>query len=286
MYCFVCEFITGGGMQHTPLPPRLAREGDMMLSSLLDDLLAAGMQHLLITRDPRLPVRNEQVKTLPAEDDVWDLWRRCMEESAMVWIIAPETDGVLYELTRMAHASGCQVIGCTPDTIQLAASKSNTIHYLESRHIPCISVIDNAEAVSTSPDGWVVKPDDGVGGEGCRHFTAHKEMMAYLKSQRKKMAVQEFVPSIAASMSLLCLEGQAQLLASNRQLFHFNAGRGHLQGVVVNGLMQHAAEFDELAKKIAACMPGLQGYVGIDMVIGKSGPQVVEINPRLTTAYT
>ena len=285
MNFFVCEFITGGGMQHAPLSRQLVREGTMMLSSLLEDLQAAGVEHLLCTRDPRLPTCNEHVKTIPAEDDAWTLWRRCMEESAMAWIIAPETDGILYELTYMAQASGCQVVGCIPETIKLAASKCNTILHLESHHIPCIPVIDNAETAPGCRTGWVVKPDDGVGAEGCHHFMEINQVIGYMQSQKKRMTLQEYVPGIAASMSLLCHKGQARLLVCNRQLFQFNAGRGHLQGVVVNGLPQYAGLFDDLAKNIASSLPGLSGYVGIDVVIGNNGPQVVEINPRLTTAY-
>ena len=32
-------------------------------------------------------------------------------------------------------------------------------------------------------------------------------------------------------------------------------------------------------------MPGLCGYVGVDVVLTKSEPVVIEVNPRLTTAY-
>ena len=32
-------------------------------------------------------------------------------------------------------------------------------------------------------------------------------------------------------------------------------------------------------------IPGLWGYVGVDLVIGDNGPVVLEVNPRLTTSY-
>jgi len=285
MYFFVCEFITGGGMQHEALPPKLAREGDMMLSALLADLQATGIKHLLCTRDPRLGPGDGQVKTVPADDNVWDIWRKCMEESEAAWIIAPETEGVLYELTRMAHNAGCQVIGCTPEAIQLAASKSKTRDHLASHQIPCIPIIHDLDAGSNHRTGWVVKPDDGVGAEGCCYFPEARQVLAYVQSQKKRMIVQEFIPGIAASMSLLCYGGQARLLASNRQLFRFTVGTGHLDGVVVNGLPQYTDQFSTLAQDIAGAIPGLHGYVGVDVIVSDQGPLVVEINPRLTTAY-
>ena len=38
MKIFVFEWVSGGGLVAEPLPPSLAREGDMMLHALLDDL--------------------------------------------------------------------------------------------------------------------------------------------------------------------------------------------------------------------------------------------------------
>ena len=285
MYFFVCEFITGGGMLHEVLPPQLAREGDMMLTALLADLQEAGIENLLCTRDRRLKIVDGNIKIIPADTSVWDIWRKCMEESEAVWIIAPETDGVLYELTRMAHIAGCLVIGCTPEAVQLAASKCKTQDYLVSRNIPCIPVINDLDVGYADGAGWVAKPDDGVGSEGCCYFPDARQTLAYIQSQKKRMVVQEFVPGIAASMSFLCHSGQARLLASNRQLFRFTAGKGHLEGVVVNGLPRYSVQFEILAKDIADILPGLRGYVGVDVIISDNGPLVVEINPRLTTAY-
>jgi Predicted ATP-utilizing enzyme (ATP-grasp superfamily) len=68
-------------------------------------------------------------------------------------------------------------------------------------------------------------------------------------------------------------------------LFDFKDNRGHFYGVVVNGIPQYFAEFEVIAKNIVNCIPGLSGYVGIDLVLSEGGPLVIEINPRLTTAY-
>src|SRR5262249_42859079 len=44
-----------------------------------------------------------------------------------------------------------------------------------------------------------------------------------------------------------------------------------------------------LAETAVAAVPGLQGYVGVDLVLGSAGDGsqdwVIEINPRLTTSY-
>ena len=46
-----------------------------------------------------------------------------------------------------------------------------------------------------------------------------------------------------------------------------------------------AAEAVDAATRTCAALPGLRGYVGVDLVLTDTGPVVIEVNPRLTTAY-
>jgi len=43
--------------------------------------------------------------------------------------------------------------------------------------------------------------------------------------------------------------------------------------------------YQQIASAVAAAIPGLWGYVGVDLIEGPDGPVVLEINPRLTTSY-
>jgi ATP-grasp domain-containing protein len=42
---------------------------------------------------------------------------------------------------------------------------------------------------------------------------------------------------------------------------------------------------EPLPRAIAGTIPGLAGYVGVDLIFTPLGPIVVEVNSRLTTAY-
>jgi predicted ATP-grasp superfamily ATP-dependent carboligase len=46
-----------------------------------------------------------------------------------------------------------------------------------------------------------------------------------------------------------------------------------------------AAAAGEAAARACASIPGLRGYVGVDLVLTNAGPVLIEVNPRLTTAY-
>lgn len=56
--------------------------------------------------------------------------------------------------------------------------------------------------------------------------------------------------------------------------------------------MEHRrADWEPLARAIAAAIPGLCGYVAVDLIdrpdgSGPSGPVVVEVNPRLSVGYS
>ena len=97
------------------------------------------------------------------------------------------------------------------------------------------------------------------------------------------------MPGVPASLSMICYQGKAQLLACNKQIFSFNPdsliAKGKLKELIVNGMLEQWSLFNAIAKDIARADTGLWGYIGVDLIIAKTGAIVVEINPRLTTSY-
>jgi predicted ATP-grasp superfamily ATP-dependent carboligase len=53
--------------------------------------------------------------------------------------------------------------------------------------------------------------------------------------------------------------------------------------------LEHLDAFQALATQIVTALPGLAGYVGVDLIAHYAGDEwryaVLEINPRLTTSY-
>ncbi len=284
---FVCEFITGGGMQDQELPAGLAHEGDMMLKALLCDLLDAGAGEITITRDPRLPGLTDQVRSIVPEGDIWKLWQQCMTEADTAWLIAPESENTLYKLTALAHESDCHVMGCQLEAIAIAGSKMQTFTYLSRAEVPCVQTWPSTDPIPDSHTGWVIKPDDGVGGEGCLFFLDRQSLDEHIDTLNNDQSyvVQPFIAGMPASLSLLCHEGEAELLGCNQQLFDFNNGKGSLKGLIVNALSEQRLQFEDISRHIVEAIPGLWGYIGVDMIVTDTGPLVLEINPRLTTAY-
>ena len=290
MRLFICEFITGGGLQDQELPDNLIRQGSMMLEALLKDLLELGITDIITTRDVRLDPLLLPVEIVAVKEDVYPVWKSCMNDAEAVLIIAPESDDVLYNLTLMAEQADCYVLGCASEAVKSASSKIETENLLSKNMISCIETSLLINDIPESQSGWVIKPDDGVGGEDC-YFCANKKELDSLKDSIsiERFVIQEYIAGKPASISMICYQGKAQLLACNKQIFSFNpdiSGRkAVLKGLVVNGLMEQWELFNTIAQDITKADKGLLGYVGVDLIVTESAAVVVEINPRLTTSY-
>ncbi len=105
--------------------------------------------------------------------------------------------------------------------------------------------------------------------------------------RRDDAIVQPYVSGRAASVAFLIGPGRRLALPAAAQ--HLSTdGRFRYQG----GSLPLPPPFADRATRIAAravdAVEGLQGYVGVDVVLGAAaddGDCVIEINPRLTTSY-
>jgi predicted ATP-grasp superfamily ATP-dependent carboligase len=102
------------------------------------------------------------------------------------------------------------------------------------------------------------------------------------------MILQEFVSGQAASVAFLCGPRGYFPLAPTFQLLS-NDGRFKYLGGELPIPPALAERAVQLACKAVECVPGLLGYVGVDLVLGDaddgSRDYAIEINPRLTTSY-
>lgn len=57
------------------------------------------------------------------------------------------------------------------------------------------------------------------------------------------------------------------------------------KGGVVPFDHQLKTEAFRAAEKVAECFPGLKGYVGVDLILSRYKPFVIDVNPRLTTSF-
>lgn len=288
MKIFVCEFVTGGGLYREALPSSLAKEGQLMLNAVLNGLSRVPDAELITTHDFRLTPRHEfpSVRVTP-EQDVWAIWEQCMQAADAVWPVAPESDDILASLCDLAVRHGKLLLASSPDTVRLGASKYATSQHLAKAGIPVIETFRSNDFQRLSSGPLVVKPDDGVSCEGSQIFEDKQALSEWLnaKAHASSSIVQPLVAGIPASISMLCMKGEAWLLTCNRQLVELVKDSFCYRGSVLNDMWSYWTQFDSLAKQVARAMPGLAGYIGVDVIVGDADIRVLEVNPRLTTSY-
>lgn len=218
--------------------------------------------------------------------------RRLAAAHDVAWIVAPESDGLLSRLAAVVEPA--KWIGCTPAALHLCSHKRATIARLAAHGLLTPLAFDEQAAQ------WVVKPDDGAGCLDTRlhptHAAAHADLQAR-RARHEAATLEPFVEGEAMSLSVLCggpaRAHGAELLSINRQRIELQPdGRLHDAGVSIGHLATddtqdpRVAGLRSLALAVVRAVPGLRGFVGIDVVWHpQRGPVVIEVNPRVTCAY-
>jgi probable H4MPT-linked C1 transfer pathway protein len=289
MTLLVFEYVTGGGMLGEPLPRSLVREAGLMLDALLEDLLELPDLALRTTRDPRLPPlpphpRLEVLSPDP-DEDAFAFYRRALEGAEAAWPTAPESEWILEHLGDLTIESGARLIGSDPAAVHLARHKWRTARLLDQAGVPVVPTYSAWEPLPTAPGRWVVKPKDGAGAQETTIIADWHAAERALLADATRLIAQPWIEGDSASLSLLVRDGDVELLACNRQRIEVTDGRVALRGLEVNAFADADGRLHFLARQVVAAMPGLAGYLGIDLLLTADGPRVLEVNPRLTTSY-
>lgn len=285
---FVYEHITGGGLVNEKLPPSLANEGDLMVQALLDDLASIPDVEVIVTRDARLEPLTGSSRVITIEPGAYldDILGRGFSEANAVWPIVPETGGLLAMVSERIESAGLDLLGCSTASIRVASSKHATALALAAAGIPTVPTFSDPRQIPEDFSRLVIKPDDGAGCLETRLLSRETALAWWLSSSATKTYVaQPYVVGRSISLSLLCANGEGGVLCCNLQHIARNLEMLEFRGITVNCKAIDRTLYSRLASSIARAIPGLWGYVGIDLLETSDGPMVVDINPRLTTAY-
>lgn len=297
---FVWEYACGGACAEASTEPSLRREGRAMLLAVLDDLTGlAGVRPVTMwdARLGRFPVEGVDAIIVEGPVDEAAAFDQLAEGSDVSLIIAPEFDDILYSRSRRVLDCGGRLAGCLPDAITLCGDKLLTCRRLRDAGIPTIATRPFDPDVETPAlDGPIVlKPRQGAGSLATRlirdwsDFEIQKKAIA-AEAARFPLIQQPYVPGRAVSVAaVLSQNGRVVMLAPGDQRLSTDgrfAYRGGRIPAELDARTSHAV--CDVARRAAMLIEGLRGYVGFDLIVpddGTTGPVVVDINPRLTTAY-
>jgi tyramine---L-glutamate ligase len=293
MHFFLYEWCTGGGLVNEPgsLPGSLVREGATMAGALAADLIALPGSKVTALRDPRvlqLALRGSEVIDVQSGGEHLEHFERLAGEADATFLIAPEFDGILLKAARRVVQFGGRLASPTPDFIRLTADKHATCERLAAAGVPVPPGM-LLEGEQKLPANFsypaVLKPVDGAGSQDTLLVAGpHDEPPPYAWNRR----LERYQPGLAASVAFLCgPAGRVSLVPCKQRItedgrLRYRGGELPLAG----GLSERAIA---VADRALAALPATQGYVGIDLVLGRD-PEggedfVIEVNPRLTTSY-
>ncbi len=210
------------------------------------------------------------------------------QASDRVLLIAPESDGILLDLHDEVYRVRSRTLGPSRAAIVLTSDKLALASHWREQGIPTPDTTDRLPTQNeTFPVVW--KPRDGAGSA---HTYLLRDGIALTQAlqceQSLPMILQEHVPGRAASVAFLCGPREIVSLTPAFQLLT-DDGRFQYRGGELPIPPELAARAVLLASRAVACVPGLLGFVGVDLVLGDeedgSRDFAIEINPRLTTSY-
>ncbi len=299
----VYEFFTGGGCLGKDIPADLAIEALGMIWALLTDFKHWGEVRTIAALDShvedRIPGLNRT--TLPA-DQVISISEDCpcngfgtlLELCDAVLIIAPETDNILAALTKQAEDKDIPVLGSCSSAAALTGNKALCHDVFLNRKLPspqtrCLPFDCGTDIFNLSAFPLVLKPLDGAGSDGVCCVQDRSEINKALRQVRQSTShnqflLQPYVAGRSVSVSVLASRDHCMAISLNEQLMETGSQLKYM-GSRVPFQSPLARDVSELACSAVRSIPGLQGYVGVDLVLTEGVAQLIEINPRLTTSY-
>jgi predicted ATP-grasp superfamily ATP-dependent carboligase len=294
MRLFVYEYTCAGAAGRGRLAEHLRTEGTAMLNAVLEDCRRLPGVETSTLWNEQLPanVCADAVHLLRAGNDEGP-FRELASAADVTLVIAPESADILATRCEWLEAAGGRSLGSTVSAVRLTGDKLALAQHFHRLGVPspeCV-IASTAAAVMEFPAVW--KPRDGAGSTATFFCKNPSDCQAARQRAREEgwegaAILQRFVPGRPVSVALLAGPAQTLPLVPAEQRLSAD-GRFHYLGGEIPVAEQFVDRAQGLALTAARTVPGLRGYVGVDLVLGaaEDGSQdwVIEINPRLTTSY-
>jgi predicted ATP-grasp superfamily ATP-dependent carboligase len=308
---FIFEFVSGGGFSRVNIPSSLFCEGFGMLRSIISDFKALGFEiHAML--DYRISslskfLQADIIRNVNANENYLKVFKKLVSNSKYVFIIAPETSNILYELTKIVKNYNKILVSTNLYSIKKSSSKIATYKLFKKskvltprtyripykkKKLDTDFIIQKLKILKCP---IVIKPEDGVGAESVHYFEKKSQILNFLMKfnmsshKVRNYILQEFIDGDDLSVSLIgsrIFEEGPIILTINSQDININGNESEYFGGYTP--LENHKEITQglypFIKKINLLK--FDGYFGIDFIRKfDNSMSFIEINPRLTTSY-
>jgi predicted ATP-grasp superfamily ATP-dependent carboligase len=313
----IVEFASGGGFNKVKIPISLFCEGYGMLRSIILDFKSLNFE-IITMLDYRifnlsnfLPV--DKFSITSNKDNFLKKFKTHVKECKYIFIIAPESSNILYNLTKIAKKSNKILLSTNLEGIRLGMSKLKTSYFFKDNNalspktyvIPTrkkqldIDFILHKFNILKKP--IVIKPEDGVGAESIYYFETQYQIKHFFQEFKHKFEfgrryiIQEFIKGRDLSASLIGVPFAKDSQISNPILLSINSQNVEIKNLnheseyyggytPLDNYQQAENDLKLILEKID--FSEVSGYFGTDFIrTNDSKVYFIEINPRLTTSY-
>jgi len=302
----VYEHVSGGGFAEKPIPRSILCEGFGMLRTLTADLQAAG--HLVTTLlDSRIyafkpPLSAERVVPVASSKQTKPIIKDNARSIDAALVIAPESNGILKSTITELEEEHVPLVNGLSSAISAVNNKQSLSEHLRNIGVStpdslAFNVYDDmfeTSRIIAERIGFpaVFKPENDAGMAGLSLVESKAEITVAVKkitreSTSDRFIAQQHVKGVPASVSLISTGKEAVSISLNKQKVTLSSpySASTYEGGEVPFESQLKNETMSAAKRVVESYEELKGYIGVDFVLTKETPVVIEINPRLTTSY-
>lgn len=272
-----------------------------MLLALCADFARIEGVKVVTTWDQRLgtfPLRDVDSVVIDRREHEQSAFDELTAAASATIVIAPEFHGILEQRVRRAIACGGRLLGPNPEAVQRCSDKLALAKFLQEHEISTIQTcaFDAWSERPAYPFPLVVKPRHGAGSVETRLIRDLKSWRRVQRDYRNDSTLMEaiqqpFVAGAPVSVSVIAQANgsRIEIFPPGRQQLSQDDRLQYQGGQWPTLLPEIAIEaIRTTVHNVCEVLPGLQGYFGLDLIVPDtrdSRPVIVEINPRLTTAY-
>lgn len=149
-----------------------------------------------------------------------------------------------------------------------------------------IPVLDNSDRYEVKKYKLIAKPRFGMDGEKLKIISSKGDVdeLENIYPNDSRFIIQEFIPGDVCSVCLISDGKEALPISLNKQIVEINEDGGEYIGGCIPYEHPLKDKAFAVAKRACEFIPGLKGFIGVDLVIADD-VYFIEINSRFTTSY-